>query len=76
MSQMGQTETSVRIRVRSVLPPTTDIRRLRRHVRKVLTVLQDWPLELAIAASLKSLGTYLSRWRGDMLYWRRHLYYV
>ena len=31
----GQTRTSGRVRARSVLPPTTDMRRLRRHVRKV-----------------------------------------
>ena len=33
MSGMGQTQTSGRIRARSVLPPTRDMRRLRQHVR-------------------------------------------
>jgi hypothetical protein len=35
MSQMGHFQTSGRVRARSALPPTTDMRRLRRHVRLV-----------------------------------------
>ena len=35
MSQVGQTQTSGRIPARSVLPPTTDMRRLRQHFRLV-----------------------------------------
>ena len=34
-SVLGQTQTSGRIRARSVLPPTTDMMRLRQHVRLV-----------------------------------------
>ena len=37
MTALGQTQTSGRIRARSVLPPTTDMRRLRQHVRLVPT---------------------------------------
>ena len=37
MSQLGQSETSGRLRARSVLPPTTDMRRLRQHVGFVPT---------------------------------------
>jgi hypothetical protein len=34
-SAMGQTQTSGRMRARSVLPPTTDVRPLRQHFRLV-----------------------------------------